>query len=298
MDGGTTLYLYLCMLWPRGCLWHTLLHSFIRFTILMPKLSSFSGAHGEQEEEAALRSRKTRKSGKGMPNSCRLWMISSSSFRLVLISAAVGQISEAALKAADSVQVHFDGEALEKLVAKQQRKDDAGPRQPQQKKTGAAMLAVGNEVKVKKSAGVRGQKQEATEASFDSMVDLSASALQESITDLQAKHLGQVCLKRLPSQLSIQPSDTAPCLQVDTQLLALAEVWEEAFAKHSLDYTWETATAIGSAPSSWTTLPIGFVAADTQEVAAAFLSSKEVAAKDLAVFVAFLVQVPFPLRFE
>ena len=195
MDGGTTLYLYLCMLWPRGCLWHTLLHSFIRFTILMPKLSSFSGAHGEQEEEAALRSRKTRKSGKGMPNSCRLWMISSSSFRLVLISAAVGQISEAALKAADSVQVHFDGEALEKLVAKQQRKDDAGPRQPQQKKTGAAMLAVGNEVKVKKSAGVRGQKQEATEASFDSMVDLSASALQKSIADLQAKHVGQVCLK-------------------------------------------------------------------------------------------------------
>jgi hypothetical protein len=105
-------------------------------------------------------------------------------------------------------------------------------------------------------------------------------------------------LNRCPSQLSIQPSDTAPCLQVDTQLLALAEVWEEAFAKHSLDYTWETATAIGSAPSSWTTLPIGFVAADTQEVAAAFLSSKEVAAKDLAVFVAFLVQVPFPLRFE
>ena len=89
------------------------------------------------------------------------------------------------------MRVDFDGEAMERLVAKQQRRDDAGPKQQQQgRKIGASMTGVGNEVKVKK-AGAGGGKRSgdvADQPEFDRVVDLSGKQLRESsIPPLQTR---------------------------------------------------------------------------------------------------------------
>lgn len=101
------------------------------------------------------------------------------------------------MKAAASVRVDFDGEALERLVAKQQKKDDAGPRQQQQRKIGASMMGVGNEVKIKK-AGAGGGKRGGDvveEPGFDRSVDLSGKQLRESMEANMAQHQGRVDLQ-------------------------------------------------------------------------------------------------------
>ena len=150
--------------------------------------------------------------------------------------ARAAAISQQALKNADAVRVDIDGQALNKLLEKQARKEGMGERgqEPKPAKTG--------EKPAKKAAApapAPAQKKEKV-VPFVTSVPLAAKHVRSELSSIMAKHENTYA-----------------------QMIALGELVHEAFEPHRIDLVWDEHVGLGATPRSWLQRPASLLAKDT-----------------------------------
>ena len=179
--------------------------------------------------------------------------------------AKAAAISAQALKNADAVRVDLDGQALNRLLEKQARKEGMGERGQEDK----AAKAGDKPKKAAVPAPVPGQQKKEKPAPFVTSVPLSAKRVRQELSTIMAKHENTYA-----------------------QMIALSELVHEAFEPHRIDLVWDEHVGLGAMPRSWLQRPASLLPDDTVVAIVEWLD--QLHASHLAELLEFLVEHSMP----